>query len=117
MVGSHHGALAPVAVEPAPIPEATAPRATAQPPVPHTTEARAADRSPNAIDRGGHAVGKPSHRELFDAGCASGDAERLKLSPSLSSHSDLLEQRLLATERWLDEARGRHLQHSTARFE
>jgi septal ring-binding cell division protein DamX len=34
------------------------------------------------------------------------DADRLKLSASLSSHSDLLEQRLLATERWLDESQG-----------
>ena len=32
------------------------------------------------------------------------DAEALKLSASLSSHSDLLEQRLLATERWLKAA-------------
>jgi MSHA biogenesis protein MshM len=34
------------------------------------------------------------------------DADRLKLSASLSPHSDLLEQRLLATERWLGEAEG-----------
>jgi septal ring-binding cell division protein DamX len=34
------------------------------------------------------------------------DADRLKLSPTLSPHSDLLEQRLLATERWLDAAEG-----------
>jgi septal ring-binding cell division protein DamX len=32
------------------------------------------------------------------------EADRFKLSPSLSPHSDLLEQRLLATERWLEEA-------------
>jgi MSHA biogenesis protein MshM len=37
---------------------------------------------------------------------ASGDPDRFKLSPSLSPHSDLLEQRLLATERWLEEAQG-----------
>lgn len=34
------------------------------------------------------------------------NADRFKLSSSLSPPSDLLEQRLLATERWLDEARG-----------
>src|SRR5262249_35309876 len=32
--------------------------------------------------------------------------EPLKMSATLSTHSDLLEQRLLATERWLDEADG-----------
>jgi len=34
------------------------------------------------------------------------EPEQLKMSATLSSHSDLLEQRLLATERWLDEAEG-----------
>lgn len=33
-------------------------------------------------------------------------ADRFKLSSALSSPDDLLEQRLLATERWLEEARG-----------
>ncbi|HXX10205.1 MAG TPA: AAA family ATPase [Burkholderiales bacterium] len=33
-------------------------------------------------------------------------SDRFKLSSALSSSSDLLEQRLLATERWLEEARG-----------
>ena len=33
-------------------------------------------------------------------------ADRFKLSSAVSSSSDLLEQRLLATERWLEEARG-----------
>ncbi|HTS54371.1 MAG TPA: AAA family ATPase [Burkholderiales bacterium] len=37
---------------------------------------------------------------------AIGDPDRLKLSPGLSPQSDLLEQRLLATERWLTEAQG-----------
>jgi MSHA biogenesis protein MshM len=34
------------------------------------------------------------------------EPDRFKLSNSLSPHSDLLEQRLLATERWLEEADG-----------
>ena len=33
-------------------------------------------------------------------------AEPLKLSPTLSTPGDLLEQRLLTTERWLDQAEG-----------
>jgi MSHA biogenesis protein MshM len=37
---------------------------------------------------------------------ATGESDRVKLGASPSSHSDLLEQRLLATERWLDEAQG-----------
>jgi MSHA biogenesis protein MshM len=34
------------------------------------------------------------------------EPDQLKMSATLSSHSDLLEQRLLATERWLDGAEG-----------
>jgi type II secretory pathway predicted ATPase ExeA len=37
---------------------------------------------------------------------AAGEPERIKLTDSPSSPSDLLEQRLLATERWLAEAQG-----------
>jgi MSHA biogenesis protein MshM len=35
-----------------------------------------------------------------------GEPDHFKLSSTLSPHSDLLEQRLLATERWLEEAAG-----------
>ena len=38
---------------------------------------------------------------------AAGEPDRFKVTDSLSAHGDLLEQRLLATERWLAEAQGR----------
>jgi len=92
-----------VAAEQAPTPESTAERAAAHSPLPHPLEARAADpvQTPSTA-----AVTPAAGAPVSTPVAPVRDAERLKLSPSLSSHSDLLEQRLLATERWLDEAEG-----------
>jgi len=86
----------PQRVNPAPEPPApTAPAVKASPePVP--TQARVPDASPSIHQAQPTPAKSPKSEE----------PEQLKLSATLSSHSDLLEQRLLATERWLDEAEG-----------
>jgi type II secretory pathway predicted ATPase ExeA len=81
------------APEPQPAPTAPAVKAS---PEPGPTQAHAPDASPSAHPAQQHPPVKPS----------TSDEPELKLSATLSSHSDLLEQRLLATERWLDEAEG-----------
>jgi MSHA biogenesis protein MshM len=96
---------APVAAKQAPTPESTAPTAAAHPP-PQAPEARTADASQTpstAVVIPAADVPAASHSTPV---ASARDAERLKLSASLSPHSDLLEQRLLATERWLNEAEG-----------
>jgi septal ring-binding cell division protein DamX len=66
-------------------------------PEPGLTPAHAPAASPSAHQAPQPIPAKPPKSE---------EPEQLKLSATLSSHSDLLEQRLLATERWLDEAEG-----------
>jgi type II secretory pathway predicted ATPase ExeA/septal ring-binding cell division protein DamX len=96
----------PVAAEPAPTPESTVPRAATPSPSLHAPEARVADANQTPSTAGViPAANVPTENHSTPVAPA-GDAERLKLSASLSPHSDLLEQRLLATQRWLDEADG-----------
>ena len=99
-----HASVRPSIAAAEPSSEATAPTASARPaPVPAVqTEAMAADTSPPAHP--------PEHPVVPQKAVptpapppAAGD-EQLKLSATLSPHSDLLEQRLLATERWLEQA-------------
>ena len=67
------------------------------PPVPslHTTPTPAAQDPPPAVPVAGSAIV-----------AAAGEPDRFKLTDALSAQSDLLEQRLLATERWLAETQG-----------
>jgi type II secretory pathway predicted ATPase ExeA/septal ring-binding cell division protein DamX len=91
---------------PAPAPESTAPVTAAHSPLQHPVGARAADatQTPStAVVIPSTSVPAESHSTPV---APDRDADRLKLSATLSPHSDLLEQRLLATERWLDEAEG-----------
>jgi len=96
----------PVAAETAPASESTAPMAAAHSPLPHPADVRAADstQAPSKdVVIPAASVPAESHSTPL---APDRDADHLKLSATLSPHSDLLEQRLLATERWLDEAKG-----------
>jgi MSHA biogenesis protein MshM len=93
------------AVDPTPQVESVTP-APAHAPPPHPAQPRAADVSlaaPTVDGMPASAVATPVQPNAAEP---AGEPDRFKLSASLSPHSDLLEQRLLATERWLDEAQG-----------
>ena len=98
---------APVAAEPVSTSESAAPAVAAHSPSPRATEAHAADTGPTPSTTTVVTPATSAPPESYAAPAAPArDAERLKLSASLSPHSDLLEQRLLATQRWLDQAEG-----------
>jgi len=86
------------------IPATPLPAPPALPPTAETASAQAAPlRAADAAHPSTAAapIAAPSSPQ---PGAATSSDDQLKLSATLSPHSDLLEQRLLATERWLEQA-------------
>ena len=83
------------------------PMATALPAKPaESTPESATTPAPDPRPLETSALVAPSAHPVAAKPAAADAPESLKMSATLSTHSDLLEQRLLATERWLDEAEG-----------
>jgi type II secretory pathway predicted ATPase ExeA len=79
------------------------PAPPAQPPTAETSWAQAAPLRAADAARPSTAA-PPIAPPSPEPGAAASSDHQLKLSATLSPHSDLLEQRLLATERWLEQA-------------
>jgi hypothetical protein len=96
------GPLLPPRLNTAPEPDPISPSPTVKP---ASLAVESPPPEPRARDTNNHAV-TPAPQTVAAKPSAPEPPEPLKMSATLSAPGDLLEQRLLATERWLEEAEG-----------